>query len=102
MNVTALKNKGEILLFGYNGEKVIMQKSLAKSKLLYILYQDFSDNYGVFIHSKIFGQVEIAKCDEVSSDIFVAKELFDLLCENIVLPNMLKEVVNEFIKGNKI
>ncbi len=85
-------------------EKVIESQVLANRKLIYklleteIIVEDtIVTCYGVEIECTLFGECEKEKFTDITSKYQFAKELFDLLCDNLVAPISLKEIIEDFI-----
>lgn len=85
-------------------EIVLLTEVIANQKLVYKLiqsqYQDDDSEvscYGVEIECTLFGGLETSKFINITSKLELAKELFNLLCDNLVTPISLKDIVEDFI-----
>ena len=93
-----------IVVTSCNDEKVLLVEVLANQKLVYKLIESEYDNedsktlcYGIEIECSLFGSMEIGKCLNITSKFDLAKELFDMLCANLVTPISLKDIVEDFV-----
>jgi len=85
-------------------ETVMLQAVLANQRLIYRLIESniecddiISKCYGIEIECHLFGDCETSKILDITSNIEFAKELFDLLCTNLVTPISLKDIAEDFI-----
>ncbi|MFA5658718.1 MAG: DUF6514 family protein [Oscillospiraceae bacterium] len=85
-------------------EKVILSEALANGRLVYRLFQSeceidggFTACYGIEIKSSLFDKSESEKVAGITSSFELAKELFELLTENLVTPISLKYIVEDFV-----
>lgn len=96
--------ENNIVVTNYSSENVMIREVLANQKLVYKLIESdyemedtIANCYGIEIECYLFGERETSKVLNITSKIEIAKELFDLLCANLVTPISLKEIVEDFI-----
>ena len=78
--------------------------SLANQKVIYRLFQSECEVdeqkalcFGIEIICTLFGEKETEKIPDITTKYDVAKELFDILCENLITPVCLKDIVEDFL-----
>lgn len=87
-----------------NDEQVVETLSLANNKLEYTLFQSKCQIeditavcFGIKVVSTLFGQTETVKIPDITTKYDIAKELFDLLSENLVTPVCAKDIISDFL-----
>ena len=87
-----------------NSENVLETVSLANQKLKYKLFQSECEVdekktmcFGIEVKCELFGERESEKILDITTKYKVAKELFDILCENLVTPVCVKDIVEDFL-----
>ncbi len=103
--ITAIFEK-PITVSSNNGEREIISETLANGRITYRLIQnecEIDDSvvpcYGIEIKSSLFGNSESEKITGITTKYEYAKELFDLLCDNLVTPISLRDITEDFIVG---
>ena len=101
---SALQSQNNIVITKTNSEETINQLSIGNSKLVYRLIKNtksidgqVNDVYGIEVESSLFSDKEIARVEDVTTKIDLAKELFEIIVDNAVLPSSLKDIVEDFI-----
>ncbi len=94
-----------ITVIHYSSEKPILVSEHANKKLIYSLIESECDiedqnviTYGIEIECSLFGYDEKSKILNITSNIEMAKELFDLIACNAVTPISLKDIVEDFLE----
>lgn len=85
-------------------EQILENVSLANRQMTYRLFQSECEVdeqktlcFGIEVNCSLFGEVETEKIPDITTKYEVAKELFDILCENLVTPVCVKDIVEDFI-----
>lgn len=88
-----IAQKKNITVIKCSSEQAIIVHEVANKKLIYRLIESECDIeeqnilcYGIEIECSLFGYDEKSKILNITSNIEVAKELFDLICTNMVTP----------------
>lgn len=87
-----------------HGEQVVETVSLANKKMVYTLFQSECEVedvktlcFGIEVVSTLFGEAETVKITDITTRYEIAKELYDILCENLVTPVCVKDIVEDFL-----
>lgn len=87
-----------------SSEHLLEVAKVANQKMIYKLFQsecEVEDEkvlcFGIEIVCRLFDEVETAKIPDITTKYEVAKELFDILCENLVTPVCMKDIVEDFL-----
>ncbi len=87
-----------------SSEQTLETVRLANSKMQYRLFQsecEVDENrvlcFGIEIICNLFGEVEEKRIDDITTKYEVAKELFNLLCENLVTPVSMSDIVEDYL-----
>lgn len=87
-----------------SSEETLETVRIANNKLVYRLFQSECEVdedkvlcFGIEITCTLFGEVENERIQDITTKYEIAKELFDLLCENTVTPVSMKDIVEDFL-----
>lgn len=87
--------------------RIVCRETFADGKLNYCLIESDVENtegrtvtYGISIECSLFGMTEREELRDITTDIDLAKELFDKVHLYMVLPVHLREVAEDFIQEN--
>lgn len=88
----------------YSHNEVILTESLGNGKIIYRLIYSVSELegephecFGIEVECLLFGEMELVRIQDVTSILEDAKELFYLLCDNLVTPVSLTEIIDDFL-----
>lgn len=101
---SAVKSQNNIVITKTDNEEIIDKIAVGNSKLVYTLIKNtitidgqINDVYGIEAECSLFGNKESARVQDVTTNLDLAKEIFDIIADNAVLPVSLKDIIEDFI-----
>lgn len=101
---SALQSQNNIVIVKTNCEEIINQLTIGNSKLVYTLFKNtksidgqVNDVYGIAVECSLFDNKEISRVEDITTDVDLATEIFEIIADNAVLPISLKDIVEDFI-----
>lgn len=97
--------QGKLITVSSNGsEKQILKEVLGNGRISYSLFESECEIdeqiipcYGIEISSSLFDKNERERISGITTKLDVAKELFNLLLENMVTPISFRDITEDFI-----